>query len=272
MKRFLVRCLVWILVLFVLEGILFFSGFRFPTFNGKEVFRSIGLSKKKAGKGLLILGDSVCQQLYPSQRSYPDAVSLSCNQAVTMAGQYFLMRNYFESNVDALPERVVLVCTPQCLQNNLDQFTFQYFLKPFYSREYRPLYNDALQARLKQIPHYRAARLPFVRISNYAFAYELEPDVPYDLVSPLSRSYLQEMSDLAASKGVSFTLRCPPVRESLQAWVDSLCVLAGENEEMDAALLAAYRDGVTAYPDNLFRDRYHFLRESIPADPCHLVH
>ena len=272
MKRFLVRCLVWLLVLLALEGLLYFTGFRFSTFNGKEVFRSIGLSKKKTGKGLLILGDSVCQQLYPSERSYPDAVSLSCNQAVTMAGQYFLMRNYFESNADALPERVVLVCTPQCLQNDLDQFTFQYFLKPFLNREYKPLFNDVLLTRLEQIPHYRAARLPFIRISNYAFAYELEPDAPYDLVSPLSRSYLQEMAGLAASKGVSFTLQCPPVRESLQAWVDSLCVLAGENEEMDAALLAAYRDGVTACPDSLFRDRYHFHRGVIPEDPCHLIY
>ena len=272
MKRFLVRCLVWLLVLFALEGILYLTGFRFSTFNGKEVFTSIGQSKKKAGKGLLILGDSVCQQLYPSQRSYPDAVSLSCNQAVTMAGQYFLMRNYFESNADALPEQVVLVCTPQCLQNNLDQFTFQYFLKPFLTREYMPLFNETLKARLQQIPHYRTARLPFIRISNYAFPYELEQDVPYDLVSPLSWSYLQEMTDLAASKGVSFTLICPPVRESLQEWVDSLCVRAGENGEMDAALLAAYRTSVTACPDSLFHDQYHFLRGSVPEDPCRLIH
>lgn len=271
MRRFLLRCLLWILVLFVLEGMMYLTGFRFSTFNGKEVFHSIGLSKKKSGKSLLILGDSVGRQLYPSERTYPDAVSLSCNQAVTMAGQYFLMRNYFEANADALPDRVVFVCTPQCLQNDLDQFTFQYFLKPFYTREYKPLFNGILQARLERIPHYRTARLPFVRVSNYAFAYELEPDAPYGLVSPLSRSYLQEMSSLAASKGVSFSLVCPPVRESLREWVDSLCVQAGENDEMEAGLLAGYRAGIVSCPDSLFHDRYHYLRGHVPEDPCNLI-
>ena len=270
MKRFLLRCLLWILVLFGLEGVMYLTGFRFPSFNGKEVFRSISLSKEKSGKGVLILGDSVGQQLYPSQRSYPDAVSLSCNQAVTMAGQYFLMYRYFEANADALPERVVLVCTPQCLQNDLDQFTYQYFLKPFYTGEYKPLFNDILLARLQHIPHYRTASLPFIRVSNYAFAYDLEPDVPYSLVSPLSRSYLQKMSGLASSKGVSFSLLCPPVRESLQEWVDSLCICAAKDDEMEEELIDAYRSSITPYPDSLFRDRYHYIRDHtpVPVDSC----
>ena len=266
MKRFLLRCLLWILVLFGLEGGMYLADFRFPSFNGREVFNSISLSKKKSGKSLLILGDSVGQQLYPSQRTYPDAVSLSCNQAVTMAGQYFLLHNYLEANADALPERVVLVCTPQCLQNDLDQFTFQYFLKPFYTREYKPLFNEILTARLSQIPHYQAARLPFIRVSNYAFAYELEPEAQYALVSPLSRSYLQKMSDLATSRGVSFSLACHPVRESLTGWVDSLCVSAGTNGEMEEELLEAYRSSIVPYPDSLFYDRYHYLRDHLPSN------
>lgn len=271
MKRFLLRCLLWILVLFGLEGVMSLTGFRFSTFNGREVFRSIKLSKAQSGKGLLILGDSVGQQLYPSQRTYPDAVSLSCNQAVTMAGQYFLLRNYLEANADALPKKVVLVCSPLCLQNDLDRFSYQYFLKPFHTREYKPLFSERLLERVRQIPHYRTARLPFIRVSNYAFAYELEPEEEYGLVSPISREYLREMAGLAASKGVSFSLICAPLRESLKEEAQALCLQAEEKGELDAELLAAYRESIVAYPDSLFRDERHFLLESIPDDPCHLL-
>jgi len=270
MKRFLLRCLVWLLVLFGLEGAMCLTGFRFPSFNGLESLRSISLSKEKKGKNLLILGDSVCQQLYPSQRSYPDAVSLACNQAVTMAGQFFLMRNYFEANADALPQRVVFVCTPLCLENDLDQFSYQYFLKCFFTPEYKPYFTKGLMDRVRQIPHYRTARLPFVRVSNYAFAYDLEPGEDFDLVSPLSREYLGKMASLASSKGVSFTLLCAPLRESMKEDVLAQCMQSGADGELDMALLETYRNSICAYPDSLFRDERHFLSESTPDDPFHL--
>ena len=270
MRRFLFRCLLWLLLLFVLEGGMYLTGFRFATFNGKEVFRSIDLSKKKTGKGLLILGDSVCQQLYPSQLEYPDAVSLACNQAVTMAGQFFLMRNYLEANADALPRQVVFVCTPLCLQNDVDRYAFQYFLKPFYTKEYRPFFNEMLMDRVRKIPHYRASRLPFVRVSNFTFAYEEEPEASYSLISPLSRSYLRQMDSLAASKGVSFSLVCAPVRESERNAVGIACEGAAERNELTPALLGPYRNGILSYPDSLFRDERHFRKECIPDDPCHL--
>ena len=78
------------------------------------------------------------------------------------------------------------------------------------------------------------------------------------------------MASLAASKGVSFSLVCAPLRESMKEEVQALCSLAGENGELDAELLAAYRESIVAFPDSLFRDERHFLRESIPDDPCHL--
>ena len=271
MKRFLRRCLIWLLLLFGLEAVMCLTGFRFPTFNGREVFHAISLSKKKTGKSLLIMGDSVCQQLYPSQWTYPDAVSLSCNQAVTMAGHYFLLRNYLKVNADALPKQVVFVCTPLCLQNDLDEFSYQYFLKPFFTREYKPLFSERLMERVREIPRYRTARLPFIRVSNHAIAYELEPEDDFELVSPVSREYLREMYRLASSKGVSFSLVCTPLRESLVIWTQTAVDTAEKNGELDTELLDSYRESILAYPDSLFRDERHFLPGSIPADPLHLI-
>jgi hypothetical protein len=188
-----------------------------------------------------------------------------------MAGHYFLLRNYLEVNADALPKQVVFVCTPLCLQNDLDEFSYQYFLKPFYTREYKPLFSERLMERVREIPRYWTSRLPFIRVSNHAIAYELDPEDDFELVSPVSREYLREMYRLASSKGVCFSLVCTPLRESRAAWAQTAVDTAERNGELDAELLDSYRGSILAYPDSLFRDERHFLQESIPADPLHLI-
>lgn len=271
MKRFLYQCLLWILILFVLEGIIYWTGFRFSTYNGTEVMRAIRNSKGKSGKRLLIIGDSVCNQLYPSSSEYPDAVSLACNRAVTMAGHFFLMNNYFASNEPELPDKVVVICSPAALQDNLDQFAFQYFLKPFYRKEYKPLFNDLLWQQIRSIPHYRVSVLPFVRISNFSFEYELEPEAGYALVSPLNRSYLEAMQALAASRNVEFQLLCAPARKQKETEILTAINKGVENRELDETLLSAFRASLTFYPDSLFVDEHHFIKGEIPDDPFGLI-
>ena len=271
MRKFLFRCLLWLVLLFALEGLMYLTGFRFHTYNGVEVLHSIANSHKKTGKGTLILGDSVCKQLYPAERAYPDAVSLACNQAITMAGHYFLMDNYFRENEDCLPERIVFVCTPRCLQNNLDEFTYQYFLKPFLKKEYDSLFDDALQARIRQIPYHWSAALPFIRVSNFAYAYQLPPEGSYALVSPLAERYLKRMRDLAASKGIPFIILCAPLRESGRGAFESLIEQAAAQKELDEWLIQGFAGSVTYWPDSLFVDENHFEKDAVPEDPLHLL-
>lgn len=272
MKRFLFQCLLVILFLFVLEGILYLSDVRFPTYNGTEVMQAIKNSKSESGKRLLILGDSVCNQLYPSSDKYPDAVSLACNRAVTMAGHFFLMNNYFQANESSLPERVVLVCSPSALQSDLDKFAFQYFLKPFFKKEYKPLFNDLLWKRIHQIPHFRLAAWPFIRISNYSFGYNLDSEEGYALVSPLNHSYLEAMQELAASHQVDFQLFCAPARAGKRTEILSSIDKGVENNELDGSLLSTYKNTLAFYPDSLFVDDHHFIISKIPDDPFGLLH
>jgi hypothetical protein len=152
----------------------------------------------------------------------------------------------------------------------LDQFAYQYFLKPFYSQPYKRLFSERLWRRVKQVPYYRTARLPFVRVSNFTPRYSLAPEGNAELVSPLSRDYLTEMHRLAESKGVAFTLLGAPVRESKRESFRSALAMAEEKGELDGGLLEQFRKSVLYFPDSLFVDENHFLREAVPEDPCQL--
>lgn len=263
------RCLGWILLLFLLEAVIYITGFHFPSYNGKEVFTAIRNSKEKSSKRVLILGDSVGNQLYPSDREYPDVISLACNQAISLAGQFFLMDNYFKTNEDSLPSRVVLILSPLSLQNDLDRFAFHYFLKPFYKKEYKPLFDELLWERVKKIPHYRLSRLPFVRISNFSFAYDLEPEPGYEWISPVSRAYLGKMQLLASSRNMDFSLLCAPARQSRET--EFVSIMERGRQELDSTLLSSFLGSARYYPDSLFVDEIHFVKEEIPEDLFGLI-
>ena len=141
-----------------------------------------------------MLGDSVGKQLYDNAKDYEDIYSLACNQAISMAGQYFLLHNYLEYNIDSLPEKVILLCTPFTLRNNLDIYAYQYFLKPFYTSEYKSLFSEPLINRIKQIPYYWTTQLPLVKTSNFTVSYEL-PIRNYQIISPITECYLNKIID-----------------------------------------------------------------------------
>ena len=118
-------------ILLLCESMYFYSGHYQEKVNGWEVYAAIRKSKQNSNVKRLLLGDSVAMQIYPCDKEYNDMVSLACNQAITMAGYYFLLDNYIESNNNTLPENVILFINPLTLGSNMDQFAYHYFLKPF---------------------------------------------------------------------------------------------------------------------------------------------
>lgn len=268
MAHFIHKCLIWFFVLFVLllgvEAVIYYSGFRFASYNGLEIIHALKKSKGQSKKRLLILGDSVCNQLYPSSQEYADAVSLACNQAVSMAGHYSLMNNYIQSNEDSLPDAIVLIYSPSSLTNALDSYAYHYMLKTFYTKEYKPLYDDVLWRQIRQIPFYWTASLPFIRISNYSFEYQIP--YSYDSVSDLSSDYLSKMLRLAQDKGISFTMLGAPApvskKEDYTHIMSDPYLFMGDIR----TLKDAYRNSLVFLPDNQFNDMIHFKTGYVPED------
>ncbi len=275
MKRFLVKVLIWILVLlpfFIgIEAYLNRHKGQMKYFIGKEVLTALSKSKQSSGKKTLVLGDSVCKQLYPSDKDYDGLVSLACNRAISLAGHYFLFKNYLDANQDRLPERVILILAPLSAQNQLDRFAYHYMLKNFLTKEYKSDFDEALWQQVRKIPVYWSASWPFIRVSNYAPDYNPAPDDSYDLFSPISQSYLLRIARLAEKNQIAFTLICAPVDFNQKEAVQQLFKASRARHEIPDEYLDDYIRNARFCRDSISGDSLHFKRECIPTDYYHLL-
>ena len=273
MKRFISIVCTYILavLLIVLPPEIYKMGNRSDIcgINGGEVRIAVRKSKTKARQKVrtLILGDSSGHSLYPPEKNYDGVVSLTCNQAVTMAGHYFLLKNYLETNRDNLPEEIILLFTPGTFDNNVDIFAYQYFLKPFPVWEYRSLYTEYLYSRIKSIPWYWTANLPFIQTSNYAPAVCVPAEMDREDMSKLSAEYLLKIDSIAGVYGVPYSLRSTPVRDDRIAQLEIACpILLDACPSNMKKAMEAYIQSIEFLPSELFTDYVHLKRENIPED------
>ena len=270
MKRFLLKILLWGLILLP-----FFGGIeiylnlhkgQMEYYIGKEVLTALTKSKQQSGKKTLVLGDSVCNQLYPADKEYDDLVSLACNRAISLAGQYFLLKNYLEANPGSLPDRVILILAPSSVQNQLDRFAYHYMLKNFLTKEYQQDFDETLWRQVRKIPLYRTAPWPFIRVSNFAPDYHPAQDDSYALFSPLSQSYLSRIIRLVEKNHIDFSFICAPVDVKQKATVQELFSASKKRHEIPDKYLDDYTRNARFCKDSISEDRLHFKRDCIPSD------
>ena len=100
----------------------------------REVFYSIEKAGHNSGLPAVILGDSVCYQLWNQKEDSTNIAHLACNQAITPAGTYLLLKRYLEHNPQT--QEVFYLIRPQTLGNDLDlNYTYQYFVIQFFEGE-----------------------------------------------------------------------------------------------------------------------------------------
>ena len=97
MRKFLVKTALAALLSVVSIIAVYFLTFMF-TLSGpglaSEVFYVIEKADHNSRKSAVILGDSVCNQLWPQKEDSANISHLGCNQAITTAGTYILLRKY----------------------------------------------------------------------------------------------------------------------------------------------------------------------------------
>jgi hypothetical protein len=166
------------------------------------------------------------------------------------------MDSYIESNNECLPEEVILLVTPLTLRNNIDEFTYHYFLKPFRWGEYRHKYTDFLISRLQNIPMWWTASFPFIRTSMYMQKYIPQEEVS-TLLSPLALEYLQKMNDLAEANGIEFEIRSAPVKEIHRKDIESKGFTLKDYPD----LVQKYFVRLEYMQDSCYEDKVHFKKE-----------
>ena len=237
--------------------------------NGSEVYWSIFKSKKKKQVKKLLIGDSVGKQLYDNYKYNDSIYSLACNQAITIAGHYFLLNNFLQTNNDQLPQEVIMIYSPTAFRNNVDIYAFQYFLKPFYNAEYKGLMDNYLSNRIKEIPFYYTTQLPYMKTSNYSPEYQLAEE-EYGIFSPLSKIYLEKIVQLCEEKNIAFRLEPVPVTKISKENIEKLKQNKTNIPDINPDILEQYFNKIAYFEDTLFRDKVHFKREYIPHDYLNL--
>lgn len=237
--------------------------------QGHEIRTAERKSKRHTTKKVkkLILGDSTGCGLYPSWRSYNSIVSLACNQAISMAGQYFLLKNFLEANNDNLPQEVVLLCNPGSFSNDMDQFAYHYFLKPFPMWRYKKLYTSHLSDRVESIPLYWTAYFPFVHASRFTPKQSVPEVWEVKDFSKISYEYLLLIDSLTQSYNIPLHFIATPVREDRSnQWKKVAKNIESTCPEQLKCLFEQYNNSITYYPSDYFTDNAHLKKQHIPHD------
>ena len=270
MRQFLLKMALWACIILawmlVIEHFMNRNKGSLKYLAGSDVLTALSKSKSPAGKSVLILGDSVGNQLYPSEQTYPHAVSLTCNRALSVAGHFFLLNNYVSANEHALPDTIAMIMTPTSLQNQLDRFAYHYMLKNFLTKEYKDEFNEELWTQVRNIPIYWSAPLPFIRVSNFSPEYTPPKDDRYVLFSPISQTYLERIIQLTDRIHAHFFLLCPPVDEAQKEEWEQVFERSAAKSEVPAALFNQYSESMRFVRDSIGTDGIHLRADSIPQD------
>ena len=235
--------------------------------NGSEVLYAINKSQTKKTVKRIIIGDSVGNQLYPSGNDYDSTVSLACNGVITMAGQYFLLKNFIDANEEALPEEVILLITPFCLSNDVDKFAYQNLLKPFPPYKYSVYYTEHLTQRIHSIPLFWSANLPFIQTSNYSPRWAIPSPQSVKSISPLSYEYLLKIDSITSRNNIAFRMVSTPVRDDRKKEIESFWKdLDPHYLEQLFHLLQPYKESIVFMPTDCYMDNLHFYGDKVPRE------
>jgi hypothetical protein len=264
MKRFVFESVLFLLILFFIPTIetvyLLINDNYKETVAGKEVYHSIYKSSLKNDSKKILIGDSVGNQLFMNTE-YNDTInSLACNQAIGLVGQYLLLNKYLEQGNKV--EEVFLIYRPFSFSNNLDQkFTYHYFLKPFYTKEFLPLLNSTVRDQINKIPKVNLCQLPYVVTSNWAPSLKVVKEKEKTFLSPISIDYLKKIKELSFKFKFKLKILPAPMIDTSKIIIEQMDKSEISENNFDKEF-KNYFESIIYLPENKFLDKVH-LKEPI---------
>lgn len=212
----------------------------------------------------LIIGDSVCRQLFNPFQKYNNVYcTVGSNQAITMIGQYLLIKEFLENHEQTTDVYLVL-CSIE--GNGLDNGigAYQYLAIPFTKTG---LLKAALPKTQNELDGIFGKKFMEPNVIDFIDASPLAKklyfnsfkDKKYDNTT-MSFEYLQLIIDLCTMKGAKLHLLHSPMKESSYEDIQvqkEKDLSACKNEDM-REYIEEYYGSVTSYPDEYFADGIHF--------------
>ncbi|EKE02177.1 MAG: hypothetical protein ACD_20C00413G0001 [uncultured bacterium] len=123
-------------VLVILFSICFEINYRLNSYYRHEVDEKVAILDKTRDNdfNIIILSDSVTLNALKDIRIKNEIYNLSTNEAISFAGNYFLLKRYLSNNI--APKKVFIFIVPHLLINNLkSQTATTYFESVFYRKD-----------------------------------------------------------------------------------------------------------------------------------------
>lgn len=179
----------------------------------------------------LIIGDSVCHQMFTGLQEYnPDISIVGSNAGVTMAGQYILAYEYIENHPEATD--IHLFVLPGSLAATFDtSFGYKYVVMPFVETDtltvldqntiddIKSVYGSFfIQKQVVQLIHESPLNLKLYLnlLQDSGRLNRMENN--FDLAD----QYLVKLYELCEEKGIKFHLYAAPVCEGREKLVDEM--------------------------------------------------
>ncbi len=284
--KFIVTVVVFVVLVVVSLGgyfaVQYIKGKNSPSSFGPELYYALDLAEERTEYTKVIIGDSVARLIFsPDYQDETDEVCyLATNQAITVLGNYILLSRYLENNPQT--EEVYYIVRPQSLANPLwFNFSFQYFIVPFYNDMYKQYIDDDtreyIEDRFGKLYATNDIVKSFVENNAYYMDVYLNNVLEQQLevrdekhLSDLTIKYLPEIKELCDSYGVRLKVMAAPLpdTEDNHDWAEFSKQIA---DNVLSDLLGDYIEGIDYYPESAFGDEAHFTERYLEENRAEII-
>lgn len=252
--------------LLIVPVIYLITGLKKPN---KDVYEAINAASKKTSYEEVILGDSVSRQIFNIRNQEGSHYyHLSSNQAISVLGNYILLKKYLKNNPQT--KKVYLIMRPTSFNNDLNQkWTYVYFILPFFNRENIEFFSGDVLEKLENRNKKIYLNYNFIKIleKNPKFALGLKIDYSNNIdhskdlasLSDISIEYLKKMEELCLEKNIKFKVLASPL--SIKEPREQLKLKQEINDNNFENIFSKYFQSILFYPENSFVDGVHFEKK-----------
>lgn len=216
----------------------------------------------------LIIGDSICRQMFADLKEYNPQTSIQAtNAALMITGQYLLVEEYLKYHPDATD--IFLVMHPMPLTRTFDtEWSYRYAVMTYVETDtlgfldqntidsmasvygYFFMQKEVVQL-IEDSPVLRKLYLSYIDLNKTAY----EQESPFEIAD----QYVRKIYDLCEENGATLHVYPSPVSESFREQVSSLAEIY-ETTWM-SSVYPDFFDTILYYPDAWTEDLSHFSGE-----------